>query len=183
MTKPLTYLVTINQTGIILISTLVFVALLTLLVFASMDTAIIETKMSQNYHNQMQAFEAAEAGLKQAEQAILNSQAEACMIQATVPSDLTKQSLNWWQHYCKGKFPEAQLYYFIQKLNDTSCQLLQENKFFIVEYYSLYSYGLAVAGSVPSILQETFAFSTAIPCAKADNNKLTIGKLSWRELK
>ena len=56
-----------KQNGVALVVSLIMLLLMTLLAVSSMDSTILEEKMSGNYKNRNTAFQAAEAGLRAGE--------------------------------------------------------------------------------------------------------------------
>ncbi len=73
MTPLFTYSVPRKQTGAVLITTLIFLIILTLLGVSSMTSSTLEEKIAGNMLNKQASFQAAEAALREGEQNIENN--------------------------------------------------------------------------------------------------------------
>jgi type IV pilus assembly protein PilX len=93
-----------SQQGAALILSLILLLVLTLLGLSSMRTALLEERMAGNMRDLSLAFEAAEAGLREAELWLDQRPVEAALATEyfvyapdTAP-DLTDQTHTWWQN-------------------------------------------------------------------------------------
>ena len=66
-----------KEKGMVLLTVLLFMTMISILVLAMLDTSLLETKMSNNYLNKIQLSYLAEAKLKQNERATLSNQISA----------------------------------------------------------------------------------------------------------
>jgi|GEM_PF-3526705 len=169
----------LKQAGVILVTTLIFIFIMSLLALACMELAILQTKMSQNDDQRRQTFAAAEAGLKLAEQAIVDNQPLPC-IKPLSSTDLPTKPLSFWQQQCQAQFPYAKVYFVAEKLAYAPCCDITGLGKRKLTFYRLSSY--AKINSAQTLLQTTFAHPSAIKCSKALNQKLLLGRLSWSQL-
>src|SRR5688500_14888157 len=102
-----------SQKGLVLVIVLLFIFLLSLLVLMAMEIAIVQTKLSQNDHSQHYTFEAAEAGLIQAEASLNQDKPHQCILTKPL-TNLSEQKADWWQQQCHGSFPKAKIYYSVE---------------------------------------------------------------------
>ncbi|MDF2866896.1 MAG: hypothetical protein K0S11_366 [Gammaproteobacteria bacterium] len=147
-----------------------------------MNTAVLHTKLGQNANEQRYAFEAAEAGLVQAEQALFKNKIAKCLLAEPI-INVSQQPVVWWQQQCQGDFPKAKVYYVIEKLAFNPCVHLAKTKSRFVDFYRLSSFAIARAGGGPIILQTTFTRASKEICFIPIEQKLTLGRLSWCQLK
>ncbi len=104
-----------SQQGAVLITSLIVLLLLTIIGVSSMRSSIMEEKMAQNTRNHLVAFEAAESGLRAADQWITNLSAEpatcndmsSCDVYAkdaiSELDQLGEQNRDWWTNTDNAK--------------------------------------------------------------------------------
>ncbi len=147
-----------------------------------MDTAILQTKLIQNNHKYRYTFEAAEAGLIQAEQALFNNAITPCLLTKPI-KNLSQQPIAWWQHQCRASFPESKVYYVIEKLAFNHCIHFTKKENRRVYFYRISSFAIAKTGGAAIILQTTFTRFSSEICFIPTKRKLSLGRLSWYQLK
>lgn len=172
-----------QELGMVLVSLLIFTFIITLLVLASMHTALLVTKQSQNNLSQQVTLQAADTGLQQAEQALRHAQAGNCMYKQTMLVDAMKNKESWWHNQCLGSFPGVHVNYLIGQYNVNQCQHINNKGLRVVILYSIISWAKSETSNVPVILQTVFAKVTDTICVSPSLTHLSIGRLSWRQLK
>jgi Tfp pilus assembly protein PilX len=170
-----------TQAGIILVIVLIFIFLLSLLVLAGMDIAFVQTKLSQNNYYQHYTFEAAEAGLIQAENSLQRNPMPACLL--VQPTELREQTTAWWQQQCQGRFPATKLYYIIEPLAFKPCIKVGMHDKRFLAYYQLSSYAIAKVGGAPVILQAIYTHISTESCRKTNKQTFTLGRIAWVQIK
>lgn len=147
-----------------------------------METAILQTKLVQNNNKYRYTFEAAEAGLIQAEQALFNNSTIPCLCKKPI-KNLSQQPMVWWQHQCRASFPETKSYYVIEKLIFSQCLHFTKKENRRVYFYRISSFAIAKTGGAAIILQTTFTRFSSEICFVPTKRKLSLGRLSWCQLK
>ena len=165
-----------RQRGAILIISLVFLLLLTVLGFAAMKSSILQERMAGNSADYNVAFQAAEYGLKQAE-AILGGVVPlptfgsvpgyAQMMIAPVSSLQYWDTFNWSGNAVQYQVPgtSSSAFVVIEQMEPESLSALANNGSVAVGnipfgsssvVYRITSRGVGPGNSMPVILQETY---------------------------
>jgi Tfp pilus assembly protein PilX len=165
----------------ILITVLIFIFISSLLVLASLSDALLANKLSHNLHRQHLSMVAAEAGLRQAEQALANKTHLSCLYDAPLNIDLGIQNINWWQHQCQGHFPNSHVYYVLETLPVSSCVAMPQAANHLIKLYRVTSFA-KTAGAL-TLLQSVYALQTHSNCLLMTHQPhQSLGRLSWRQI-
>lgn len=118
-----------RQRGMVLILSLIFLAVVSLLAMAAMRGGVLQEKMAGNYQESLQAFQAAEAALRGAERYIEGGTAgpfnnsDGLYELVDTAMDPLASTTSWRSHNTGGQGPSPE--YFIERLPYT--QSLNEN--------------------------------------------------------
>ncbi len=118
-----------RQRGMVLILSLIFLTVVSLLAMAAMRGGVLQEKMAGNYQESLQAFQAAEAALRGAERYIEGGTAgpfdnsDGLYELVDTAMDPLASATSWRSHNTGGQGPSPE--YFIERLPYT--QSLSEN--------------------------------------------------------
>jgi Tfp pilus assembly protein PilX len=155
-----------KQQGVVLVTVLIFLLALMLLSVGALATSQLQIRMSNNLHDHLQTFQAAEAGLRAGEKQVLQPEKPACF--SATPLSPTKQDKYPWlkQKSCDFEFAKIPTHYFIEQLSGISC-------YRVTAWAGLKNNSLV-------ILQSIYAVPGDKPC---DEKEITQEeRSSWREL-
>lgn len=92
-----------NQTGFVLVATMLFLAVLNLLIISCIEVALFETRMSQNFKNKMLAFYEAQNNLIIYEQDLLQGKINSSVY--VIPSNAC--GVIFYKVFAEGKYGKA----------------------------------------------------------------------------
>jgi hypothetical protein len=144
-----------NQKGFILVMLLFFILMIALLVLSLLNSTHIGLRMSQNYSMASQQFQAAEAGLKMAEDRL-----------SDFGESNAHDELNYAGYHVS---------YDIQRLNLAFCMDQQ-----VVYYYRVTSQAKQ-AQQRALILQTTYAGKINKVCQGTEEKLKKLGRSAWRQ--
>lgn len=182
------WLPALKQRGIILATVLLFLSLLSLLGIHSLQSSLLQTKLSQHFQQSVFLFDRAEAALQIAEQQVRTA---PCRTSTQVgPNDIIVKHSTWWLSAitCKIAAPNLHLRFFIQALGTNNCDKLASSLKPGVNYYRATVWVADSALSHQVLLQSTYATQAFnLPTvAKASlcryGHTIKSGRLSWRQL-
>lgn len=169
-----------HHAGFVLIIVLIFMQILSLLSWYTVENVLLEIKTTRNFIKQQRLLNQAELFLDQIEQEVL-VQLPSCQIPPMNPEAYKSQSIAWWQSVsCAGNFQRFQYYYVIESLGADPCAYLAHDKSW-ADYYRI-----TLFVSTESIQSNVFLQSTVvlpIQYAQQCNEKqhaVQLGRQSWR---
>ncbi len=146
-----------KQDGFILVTVLLFLLLVGLIVLALLDSTHLALRMSQNYSLASQQFQAAEAGLKIAEERLASASIH----------DRLHGALNYAGY---------QVIYDIRRFSLAFC----------IDHHIAYYYHVTARANQPQgravVLQTTYAKKLNEKCQGKEKILVKEGRSSWREL-
>ncbi|MDQ8039732.1 MAG: hypothetical protein REH83_04930 [Rickettsiella sp.] len=146
-----------NQNGLILITVLFFLLMIGLMILSLLNTAHLELRMSQNYSMASQQFQAAEAGLKLAE-------------------DRLASLFNEVSLHDDFNYAGYRVVYDIQRLNLLFCVDQQLAYYYRITAQAMQTQGRAIT------LQTTFMKKITETCTGNEKKLIKEGRSAWREL-
>ena len=164
-----------NQRGIILVSVLIFLFLLSLLALHGLSNSQLQTKISSNLLLQAQELQALEAGLTAGEILAANPQKSTCVI---VESTVQPWSNN---NHCAAQFDNLTINYLVEELSTDVC---------LITGYTANQEAILAKGDIyrvtswdanQGILQTTYSVQKNSKCTDVIS-KIWTGRLSWREI-
>lgn len=179
-----------NQTGIILLSALIILMLLSLLVIAGANTTQISAKWLQNEDIRQQTFYAAETGLSQVTRFLLQEKVPIqCQYGAKTPDYFIYQTQEWWNSNATCQliaFSNFSLRYVVEKLIDSGCLQVQVGIDDIRRggrYWRITLLAMSSDGT-ETVLQSTMVMPLAkVPkCRVIRAEILKVGRQSWKEV-
>jgi hypothetical protein len=167
-----------KQSGVALITVLIFLEILTLLTLYSLHASLWETRITNQYWNKHLLRENAFTTLANIE----NESSTSCQILPLPAAELKLKSIAWWQsNACAGKIKSYNYYYVIEGLGIDPCARVQADA---AVYYRI---SLLLKSSLHSeeriILQSTFVKPEATDQdCKFKLRSLAAGRQSIREI-
>lgn len=161
-----------QQQGSTLIVSMFILLILTILGLTTMNTVTMEERMSGNFHDHNRAFQAAEAGLRDAENWILpqtqviddTTDGSSGVYEDGIFANIEDKDATWWAtngvEYGTTNSNElgnyADPYYLIEKTGDIKDSLDPTGTTFTT-YYRVTSRGVGGSDTAVSVLQTSFA--------------------------
>lgn len=176
--------ITTRQSGIVLVTVLIFLQLFAILNLYALEASWLEVKMSRYAWQSQEALIAAENALSKAEKKLIH-QIPHCLVPMMPTSELMMHPLSWWQLWaCTDKFYLFQYYYVTEDLGEDSCA--------DIEQYAgrAHYYRITLLSVVKKLSNQRIILQSTV--IKPDNVKqscnqshhtATIGRQMWRELK
>lgn len=179
-----------KQKGIVLIVVMLFMQILTMLGLYSLNSSLLETKMSRQMWYRNLLVQHTEEMLIASEKEVIEK-VPSCLVTPTSSQILKKQPKDWWQSGIACSIlsnSEFDFYYVVESLGEDNCAYFDsQNK--IADYYRLTLLGIdkRMDGSV--MLQSTVA--RPVPPGREKHivsgcqegwRRVTIGRQMWREI-
>lgn len=143
------------QQGIILMTVLVFLLVLALLSISALTTSQLQIHMSHNLGDEIQEYQAAEAGLIAGKKQLLRSEKPVCLSEALIK----EQNKNPWlqQHnICTMNVAHFTVNYFIEQRRSEICRT----------FYRVTAWA-TINDNYPTLVQDIIAIPTTDPsCEK-----------------
>lgn len=183
------YVVSIKQTGLVLIAALIFLQVIAILGIYAVESALQAEKMSRLDWQQNTIFAISEQILRlvenHAQQDISN-----CLIPMMPQDDLLSKTLDWWQlpSHCAGNFQLFQYYYVMEKLGGDPCADIVHFdlplKRSLAMYYRISLFILDKKHEAKEILQSTLiTLDNAVLSCEGNHHPVFLGRQMWRELR
>ena len=171
------------QSGIILITVLIFFQLFAILSLYALNVSLLAKKTSRRQWQHYELMNAAESLLKEAEARLL-IRASACLISEIKPEELIDRPLEWWKSVsCAGNFRAFQYYYVVEFLGEETCADIESLKT-TADYFRITLLVTSVPLDRKIILQSTVVTSDPDPHqCNGIHREVDIGRQSWRELR
>lgn len=174
------------QTGMVLVTALIFMSLLTLLVTIGLEAGELQMRMSHNKLQTTQALFVAQFGLQAAYNALQVS-GVSCQIPSKSVYELAVKSAAWWHTRiaCHGQFADRQYYYVVEPLQIDSCLYIADSR--AVQYWriTVRAEKTGTTGAVV-ILQQVIALPyNKLPPqqCKTARHELKYRLQSWKQLR
>lgn len=176
-----------SHQGIILISVLLFLLMLSLLSISALNSSLVQLKMAQNLNHGDRLFYTAETALQQATQLLIIKQPMHCLLATNLASFYPQQSITWWLSNITCRINLANritAHYVIEKLTTDPCSQINQTAQPGVDFYRVTAWTNGLSSNTPTILQSTVAVQSATHNAEACTKlrKLDLGRQSWRLL-
>lgn len=173
-----------KSSGMILLSTLIFLQIITLLTLCVMQIAFKEARSAHAISIRHTLLINAESALIHLGYALPNL--TECHISPTSSAILAARPLAWWQSLasCKGQIRETDYYYVIESLGADNCAVLQTHPNYLVAQYQRITV-LARLYQSQIMLQTTVAVSSPIVEGQECRGEIRMiqqGRKMWREV-
>ena len=174
-----------RQKGIVLITVLMFVSLISLLVMMNLMNSGLQRQMNANTRFTIRNFLVAQAGLEIAYRA-LNAGDRRCILLKPMSSyHLLMKTQMWWHSgiSCHSQFDHRKIQYVIEPLGVDSCATL--DKVHSVQYYRITVRAESSNDDfAETILQGTVVYPYYFPMEKCEKGKRELSGIwqSWRQL-
>jgi Tfp pilus assembly protein PilX len=173
-----------NSSGMILISVLIFMTLITLLVTTGLGVGELQMRMSSNTQQQVQVFQVAQAGIKDAFENLRHSNV-SCQIAIHSAYDLLTKSRSWWQSdiSCHKKLADYNYYYVVESLQINPCLTFADSS--AVQYWRITTRAeRSDKNTAVTILQATIVLpAVSDELCEASKHQLLNVWQSWRQLR
>lgn len=169
-----------KEHGMVLMIALIFLLVLTLLALGVLSTSQLQLRMSHNWIDTTQEFQAAEAGLSTAEKQLPQAGSLSCFSLTFLSK---QQGINPWlkqNNSCEFYYAGMPVYYFIERLPGKTCVITEKNKNTIGAYYRITAW-VSPAKNYSTVLQSTDLIPL-LDGAACKETPVYAGRLSWKEL-
>lgn len=177
-----------NCDGIVLISSLVLLLIISLLVFSSVMITQLSQKVLQNEESGQRTFYIAEDGLKQIERDLKEGKFFSCVYQAQTHDFFLRQSIEWLGSFtvCQLIFEEVRMNYVIEDLLKSGCLNVSDTSGKVYRGGQYWRITLIVKDQFyPQVaLQSTIVLPLKNPphCLQSRKEILQIGRQSWQQM-
>jgi Tfp pilus assembly protein PilX len=155
------------QKGMVLITVLIFLLVLSLLSLSALNTSQLQVHMSYNLKDSAQTLQAAETGLVAAEKQLISTKKPGCFSAQELSTDKNKKPWLQQANTCQTKLAGIPVKYFIEQLVNQPCRTLYQITAWTNDNYS-------------TIVQNIYA--VAINTSSCEKSPVAVGQLMWREL-
>lgn len=168
--------------GITLLTTLIFLQIITLLSLYLIRMAWLEMKQAHYFWFQQNIINTAQNRLSEIEKN-LKIALPNCMIEKTTSAELVGYPFEWWQSKaCQGHTKKFSYYYVVESLEKDPCAIIQNANPMIANYFRITL--LCKAEQSRVILQSTIVLPHQEEMLMCDGIKhsVNLGRQMWREL-
>jgi hypothetical protein len=114
-----------SQRGILFATVLLFIEIISILGFYSLQNTVLKLKMSNALWHEYSLIEAAKLQLTVAEK-LLQQQTPPCLVTVMPAADLRHKTLSWWKSSsCIGNFQLFQYYYVVEWIGNDNCAYIE----------------------------------------------------------
>ncbi len=172
-----------NNKGIVLVTLLLFMQILTFLGLFLLQSSLLGQKIAHGTFKQQSIFEVAESVLQTIETKMIQNDPN-CLIAVINSKDLSTKPLDWWQiNACSGQFSNYFYYYVVESLGQDACAEIKNSKNQIADYFRVTLNVIEENFDTREMLQ-----STVIKMHNADSlcathlHSVMIGRQAWCQI-